>query len=387
MPRRVRIVHVNLVFERADDGAALAARYATLRRLAEAQAARGADVHVVQRFSRDEAFEAGGVRWTFHADAPSRFVPSPLFAARGLARHVARMRPDVVQLGGLEFPAATAALRHALPRRAALVVQDHGSRPRRSRRLLVQRLGLPRADAFLFTDAAMAEPWRAFGAIPAGAPVFGVPEASSDFEPVDREPARRATGVDGDPAVLWVGRLHVAKDPLLALSAFGRFLDARPGARLHVVFAEDPLRPAVDGLLAARPRLAARVRLVGRLPHEELPAWYAAADLFLTTSAWEGSNYALLEALACGLPAIASANPANRHLVERVAGGVLAPVGDEVATATALVDASSRSDLLGPAARRALRGRFVESLSWDAVARLSLAAYETALAARARRVS
>jgi len=198
-------------------------------------------------------------------------------------------------------------------------------------------------------------------------------EASTDLRPVDRAAARAATRMDGDPALLWVGRLHPRKDPLTGLRAFAAALDRLPAARLHLVYGEAPLRPEVEKLCAASPALAGAVRLVGPVAHEELPAWYSAADLFLTSSASEGSNWALIEAMACGLPAVATDIPANRRV--GAPGTSFFPPGAPGAGADAIVHAA-----LAPRDRGAIRDHFARRLSWTVVAREALAAYEAALA-------
>jgi glycosyltransferase involved in cell wall biosynthesis len=79
-----------------------------------------------------------------------------------------------------------------------------------------------------------------------------------------------------------------------------------------------------------------RVHFVGPVPHAELPRVLRAADLFLlTTQPPESFGIVLIEAMACGLPAIASDYPGVRAVVDD-ATGILVPQGDPGAVAAAL---------------------------------------------------
>jgi 1,2-diacylglycerol 3-alpha-glucosyltransferase len=124
------------------------------------------------------------------------------------------------------------------------------------------------------------------------------------FRPGDRAAARRALGLpDGDPVLLYVGRLDREKSVDRVLLAFDRVASTVPRARLvlvgHGKEAERLRRLA--GSLAA----AARVTFLGALAHDALPACYRAADLFLFASETETQGLVLAEAAACGLPAVA----------------------------------------------------------------------------------
>ncbi len=66
----------------------------------------------------------------------------------------------------------------------------------------------------------------------------------------------------------------------------------------------------------AESNLGDRLRFVDFVPHEDLPLWYSAADCFVMPSLYEGFGLPLLEAMACGTPAIAS----NRSSLPEVAG-------------------------------------------------------------------
>lgn len=372
------VVLVNLAGVPGLGAGELLDRLPGLGRFAASLAEAGARVSVVARSHEDADLRLGGVRLLTVNDGAGPFAPlrSP---ARAVVARVRELSPDVVHVGGLLFPVPTAALRAALPRRVPLVLQHHGEPPGRGRLGLLQRLLLRTADAVLATSREIADEWVRGGHLAPETRVEEVLEASTDLRPVDRAAARAATGVDGDPAVLWVGRLHSRKDPVTALRAFEATLERLPGARLHVVHGEAPLLGELGERCARSPELTRAVRFVGPVPHAELPAWYSAADLFLTSSPAEGSNWALIEATACGLPAACSDIPANR----RVAGPTASyfPPGDVPSAAEAIVRQSREPGPRGAA----LRGRFERRLSWSVVAREALGAYERAIVRRGSR--
>jgi glycosyltransferase involved in cell wall biosynthesis len=126
------------------------------------------------------------------------------------------------------------------------------------------------------------------------------------------------------PVVLIVGRLSREKDHISLLEAFAR-LDVP--AHL-VVVGEGPERPVIESAIA-RLRLTGRVTLTGQQPTAE--PFYAMARVAVLSSRTEGSPNALLEAMAAGVPAVATAvggvPETARHGVE----AALVPPGDAAA--------------------------------------------------------
>lgn len=352
------------------------ARLPGIGRFVEALAQAGVRVTVLARAEEPSDHGEGNLRLVTVADGGAALPPllSPVTAVVARAR---RLEPDVVHFGGLVFPVPVVALRAALPRRVPVLLQHHGEPPGAGRLGVLQKRCLRSADGVLFTAAEIALDWMRGGHLPWSTPVHEVLEASTDLRPSPRAEARERTGVDGDPAVLWVGRLHPRKDPVTALRAFEGALARLPGARLHVVWGDAPLLGELRGIVERSPSLAGTVRFAGRVPHHELHDWYSAADLFLTTSPAEGSNWALIEATACGLPAVASDIPANR----RVTGDLSErfPPGDAAAGTEAIVKAAARA---GEPWREKLRARFETELTWEAVAQEAKAAYAAAIARR-----
>ncbi len=369
----MHVVIVNYPYDpSAPSAAALLERYHTLTGWAEAVVAAGARVTVIQRFSQDAELERGGVRYLLVRDG-ARPVPRVWQIPRRTHRLAAAAGPDVLHFHGQIFPLQTIALRRALPARAALLVQHHAGDPptpsslRERVWLALMRAGLAAADGFIFTAEELAHPWREAGLIAPRQPVYGVMESSTPLRPPAE--ARGAT-LPGDPALLWVGRLHPVKDPLTVLEGLARASEALPGAALTMIYGSEELLGAVRERVA-RADLAGRVALLGRLPNGDLPNYYAAADLFVLGSRREGSGYALIEALACGLPPAVSDIPAFRA----VTGGAVGahwPAGDAAACAEAIVRVASGER---SAQRAAARARFEQALSWERIGQAAHRAY------------
>ena len=377
----MHIVQINYVYDRdLFEPDAVLDRYRTLTGWSEALAASGAErVTVVQRFHRDATVSQNGVEYLFRAGGDAG-APSHWDWPRRMHGAAINAKPDVLHVNSLDFPVQTWLMRRGLPRSAAVVVQDHASgAPRpgvrrvRSFRRFVRRHAMRAADAFLFTAAEQADAWRLAGFIAPDQRVFQIPESSTKLRALDREAARRQAGIEGVPAVLWVGRLNANKDPLAILDGFAQTLVRLPDAVLTMIYSENDLLPAVEDRLRASPALAGRVRLVGKVAHELMPAFYSAADIFVLGSHHEGSGYALIEACACGLPPVVTDIPTFRVITDDGAIGALWEPGNPSACAGALLKVSRRDRT---AARERVLVQFDRVLSWEAVARQAIAAYK-----------
>ncbi len=365
----LRIAQVNCVLdpERREPEALLAA-WPTLPAIAEAAAGAGADIVVVQASHARARFTRRGVHYHF----------VPVAAARALApwhmrSAVQEAAPDVAHLNGLDFPFHARAIgQTGIP----MILQDHASRAS-SRRSRLRRWGHARAAAALFTAEMQAEPFLATRQLPTGTPIFAVPESSSAFNPGSRTQARSRTGIYGNPAILWIGRLDTNKDPLTAIEAFRLVRAQLPEAELWCVHGTDALLPALEQRLAGDPSLALHVHLLGRVPHAHIEQLCRACDLFLATSHREGSGYALMEALACGLPPVASDIAPFRALVGDLAESRLAAAGDAPALAKGLVSLARQP---GDQGRAAVRRHFDAHLAFPVVGRRLVDIYEAVLA-------
>jgi glycosyltransferase involved in cell wall biosynthesis len=367
-----RVVQVCMVRDpRLRTGEEMLAAWRTTAMVARASADAGFRTTVVQAAWRDEELERDGVRYRFVREpeggiggAVSRFRPR-------LAAAVRALRPAVVHFQGLAYPQA----RVFCDNGAAVVAQDHCDRVPAGIRLRVQRWALRRLDGALFTEAGMARPFFDAGVLRPGLPVHEVLEATSTFTPGHVDEARQRTGIDGDPCLLWLGHLNVNKDPLTVLDAVSRVLPALPGLRLWMCYGRAPLEKEVRARLAAEPALAARVTLLGRVPHAQVEHLCRAADFLVQGSNREASSFVVLESLACGATPLVTDIPALRRMTLGGAVGGLFRPGD-VEGLAALLESFSRR----PRAelRRAALAHFERHLSAAALSRELGAAYRAA---------
>jgi phosphatidyl-myo-inositol dimannoside synthase len=124
---------------------------------------------------------------------------------------------------------------------------------------------------------------------------------------------RRDYGLVGRPVVVCVSRLMPRKGQDMLVRAWPEVQRRVPGAALLLV-GGGPARSRIERLARER-GVAADVVLAGSVPHEELPQWYAAGDVFampcrerLGGLDIEGLGMVFLEAAACGLPVVAGAS-------------------------------------------------------------------------------
>ncbi len=366
--RELRVTQVSFVPDRlARDGHALLAAWPTLPAVARAVAEAGVHVTVVVAAHADETFSEDGVRYHFAAARRGRMRPRTALAPTVAA--VVASRPDVVHVHGFTSSHAVRPLSRALPA-TPIIVQDHGGAvPSALARLTNWRTNASWAGA-VFTAREQAESLRRAGMLGPGVRVFEAVEMSSHFAPGDAAAARQATGMFGNPCMLWTGRLDENKDPLTVLAAFEEFAAVAPDARLWCCFGDAPLLPAVKRRIAASSLLSERVTLVGTRPHAEMELRFRAADFLVQASHREGSGYSVIEALACGTTPLVSDIPSFRRMVGDA--GSLTPVGDARALAAAMRAWHAR----GPRERReAARAQFERRLSFTAMSADLLAAY------------
>jgi len=345
----------------------------TLADVAEAASGAGARISVIQACSSTETLERGGV--TYYFLAPDHGATT-IARSRDFGDLIHRLAPDVFHVHGLGFPRdvlALAALAPGIP----ILLQDHANRPPRIWQRSLWRRGFAACSGLAITGAAKVEHFRSARLVQPSLEVFDIPESTSRFQPGDRADARQAMGLDGEPSLLWVGHLNRNKDPLVVLDGVSRTARQMPGLKLWCCYGSSPQLSAVQRRIARDPLLSHRVQLLGAVPHSRIEQLMRAADVFVLGSHSEGSGYAVLEALACGLPPVVTDIPAFRSLIGTDGTvGQLWPCGNAALLSDAIVTIASRSE---PSRRSAARAHFDRELSFGAVGRKLTAAYEQLL--------
>ncbi|NQU45277.1 glycosyltransferase family 4 protein [bacterium] len=200
---------------------------------------------------------------------------------------------------------------------------------------------------------------------------IGTPDRTVVIEnaiPVDEmKPSRSAEEIrrsleipEAAPLVGMVAQFRRQKGIRHFVDAMPLILKARPDA-FFLLVGSGPLFSAVQDEIR-RKGIEDRVRLVG---HQERPVdFYQLMDVFVLSSLWEGMPYVIFEAMALGLPVVASDTVGNRDLVRSGETGLLVPPADSPAIAGAIVDLlehPERRNAMGQAGREQIvRGTSME---------------------------
>jgi glycosyltransferase involved in cell wall biosynthesis len=146
---------------------------------------------------------------------------------------------------------------------------------------------------------------------------------------------RAVQGLEGKKVVICVTRLVPIKNLPMMLKAVALVRQRQPNVVLALI-GEGPQKPLLEQQ-ARELGVADAVRFVGYLSQSSTPSWYRSADVFALSSDFDNSPNVVLEAMACGLPVVATDVGGLREYVNPPAHGVLTPKGDADAFAAALL--------------------------------------------------
>lgn len=308
-------------------------------------------------------------------------------------RAVERLRPvvgdyEVVHLHGVWDPLLLAAARAARELGRPYVVTPHGMldpwslRQKRWKKRLALALGwrrmLDRAAALHLLNADEKALIAGLGVRAPGAVIpNGVNADEFDPPPNPAVFRRRLPALGDHPYVLFLGRLHYKKGLDYLADAF-RILAGRNGD-VHLVVAgpDDGARADLERRIAAA-GLTDRVHVPGPVYGAEKLSAVAGAACFCLPSRQEGFSVAILEALACGTPAVVSPECHFPEVAEVGAGRIVPLDAAAVADALArvLADAGLR-ERMGKAGRELVAARF----TWPRIAERCIEMYTGVLEA------
>jgi len=272
-----------------------------VRTLASGQQARGHDVTVVATVDPGEhpfcaAARADGLSVVEVTSSGRAYVRE----RKEVSTLLTRLRPQVVHSHGYRPDALH--LGRARRAGAATVSTLHGFTSGDWKMRLYERLqlsALRQADAVVAVSTGVER--RAIGARIPRDRVHLIRNAYARTEPASRDDARIALGIPLDAVTVgWIGRLSPEKGPDVAVEAIARMTHP---ATLHVV-GDGADRNTLDSRIASL-GVGSRVRFHGALPNAG--RLVRAFDVLLLSSRTEGTPMVLLEAMAAGVPIVATA--------------------------------------------------------------------------------
>lgn len=315
---------------------------AHVRSLAQRLPAHGIAVAVAGPAETDEAFGFSAAGAVFR---PVEIGPGPR-GALGAVRSLrdAAAGSDVVHAHGLRAAVLTGiALGRRQPGRTPYVATWHnavlGGRAWRGALSGLEALAARRADVTLGASSDLVERARELGAPDARLGPVAAPELRPASRPAEQ--VRAELGAGDRPVVLCVGRLAPQKDYDTLLGAAEILVHGEPGP-LIAVAGDGPERARLQHAIDAG---GLDVLLLGH--RSDVPDLLAVADVYLLTSRWEARALVLQEAMAAGVPVVATAVGGVPELVGDA--GLLVPPGDAAEAAHAveklLSDPAYRADL------------------------------------------
>jgi glycosyltransferase involved in cell wall biosynthesis len=302
----------------------------------------------------------------------------PVHINFGISRAIRDMAPDVVVATGFDAPAFWRA-QHVCRRDGRGFVFWNGSHAssgnfRNGLATAMRRHFVARCDAFLAYGTLAARYLVELGAAPSRIVTSTNAVDTRRFREAipDRDATRDALGWSGRKVVMYSGRLIPQKGVDILIEAVARCA----GNYVLALVGDGPERARHE--LRARTVLGDRAVFLGNKPYSELPRIYAAADVLVLPSRNEVWGLVVNEALAAGVPVIATDETGVAHdLIAPTGAGLMVAYGDEVGLANALRHILESDDVRAQmrlAARAAIEARDCEAYARDLVHAVAIAA-------------
>lgn len=320
--------------------------------------------------------EVTQVRWAGGQSAFRwRDVPALLTGFRRVLRMV---QPDVIHAGPIQNAAFLAAVAGVRPLVSMtwgydlLVDADRGPLWRWATRFTLKRTTVLLGDCQAVRDQA-----SKFGFPPERTVLFPWGIDLERFSPGKNEELHARRGWDGETFVLLSLR---SWEPIYGVEVLARAFvrAARKEPRLRLMLMSSGSQAPLVRRILRDGGVEDRVFFGGRVSNPDLPQYYRATDLYISTSHTDGSSVSLMEALGCGCPVLVSDIPGNREWITSGEQGWLFKDGDDAALAEGILNAvedRERLPQMGKAARRLAEQR----ADWEKNFQTMLSGYELAV--------
>jgi glycosyltransferase involved in cell wall biosynthesis len=179
---------------------------------------------------------------------------------------------------------------------------------------------------------------------------------------------------EGSVRLLYVGRFNTFKNVVTLVEAVGRLNQMDVGSFELELVGEGEQRPVLERMVSEL-GLTRKVHFSGWVARDRIADCYRSADIFVTSTTWEGMPNTVLEAMACGLPIVGTQASGLHELVREGVNGYLVPIKDPNALAEALarlIDNGYERRRMGRESRKLAEREF----AWDYIAQQYVKVYE-----------
>lgn len=387
----MKIVIVSFFYERLTAEEDLLKQNYTITGWAEALQRKGVEVVVMNRFYKDSHRCINNIPYFFVAD---RFkgILRPWQIPLTFLKKIGALEADIIHLHHLTLSLQTVFLRFLLGKKTGIIVQHHGGISPSKLKRRFHNFFHKTADGFFFSTIQQGHEWfmknnfDKIMPVMEGATFFNYPQRDAARPAIyyNRHEARKRTMVNGSPVFLWVGRLDSNKDPLTIIEGFNVIFDKYEKARLYMIYTDEKLYTAIHKNIQCSDLLKRNIHLLGKISHEEMEWYYSSADYFVLGSHYEGSGYALSEALLCGCVPIVTNIPSFKMMTDNGRLGSLWEPGSKDSFIEA-VDKAVARPLVAEAA--ACVEFYKTHLSFDAIAATAIAHYRKIMNRRVQKQS
>lgn len=208
-----------------------------------------------------------------------------------------------------------------LNKNIAIIYQDHASRYKKTQLLFKPFFKV--ADCVTFNSKGQEDAWTQHRIFPTKK-VRYLPEGTSKFE-IDNEQRLTQLQTAEQIKLLWLGNLNQRKDPITVLEALSKTITK--SICLTMIFKENELFDRVNEFIHSN-KISNQVELVGYVKHQDIVRFFNSHHFIISASHREGSGYAVIEALSCGLVPILTRIPSFLDFSKNGSRGFLFDCGD-----------------------------------------------------------